>query len=152
MAWLLPGGSVARSATPGSRTIRPGTSGSARRKPHEPPATAEENPCRRSPPATLAAAYIHGLFFRTSLTCVPPLTHDQHFLRSSHLFHFYPVSLSLAALFRLTHDSPARAKQANLHGIGVQSQDLGNLFHSEPFYFFQDQHGAVSLVQSSHQI
>src|SRR5258707_9974254 len=134
MAWLLPGGAVARSATPGSRTIRPGPSGSASRKPHEPPAPAEENPCRRSPPATLAAAYIHGLFFRTSLTCVPPLTHDRHFLRSPHLFHFL-----LAALFRLTYDSPSRAKQANLHGIGVQSQDLGNLFHGEPFYFFQDQ-------------
>src|SRR5580765_2883817 len=48
---------------------------------------------------------------------------------------------------RILDDPPARAKKSHLHGVRVQSERIGNLFHGKSLYLFQNQHGAVPVVQ-----
>ena len=70
------------------------------------------------------------------------------------LFHsetFPRISASVFALACVIHNAPTRAKQANLHGVGVQVQDFSNFLDGEPFYLFQNEHHAVAFVQALEQ-
>src|SRR6266850_182638 len=66
-------------------------------------------------------------------------------------FRMLPPCRSIPALLCQHYHPPSRAEKPHLYGVGIQFQQLRNLFNRKPFHFLQNQHQPVSLIQSFQQ-
>src|SRR6266850_1873080 len=64
-------------------------------------------------------------------------------------FRMLPPCRSIPALLCQHYHPPSRAEKPHLYGVGIQFQQLRNLFNRKPFHFLQNQHQPVSVLCAS---
>jgi hypothetical protein len=55
---------------------------------------------------------------------------------------------SVTARARQTYDPAPRAEQSYFHGVGIQTQNIGNLLDRKTLHFLQDQHQPVTFLEA----
>src|ERR1700756_2309285 len=105
--------------------------------------------CESTVPSAATSSRCSGLTVRSNESHTRS-QYDWDFLlrrRQLHIRSSYkPSRLALFAA-SVFHDSTASAKQPDLDGVRVQSQQLGDLFHRKPFDFLEHQHAAVAGLE-----